>query len=181
MQHTKDWTIFLDRDGVINVENEGSYILRVEDFHFYDGTAEAIAHFTKLFKRIIVVTNQKCIGKQLITHEQLATIHNHMLQGIQQAGGNIDVVLYCAALDDTHPCRKPNCGMAYEAQVAFPGEIDFSKSIMIGNNLSDMKFGKAVGMKTIFLTTTKPYPQEQATLIDAHYALLKDVDIVSVI
>ncbi len=177
MQHIKDWTLFLDRDGVINIENEGSYILRVEDFHFYDGVVKAIAHFTTLFKRIIVVTNQKCIGKKLITHEQLAAIHNHMLQAIQQAGGNIDTVLYCPELDDKHPCRKPNCGMAYEAQVAFPGEIDFTKSIMIGNNISDMKFGKAVGMKTILLTTTKPYPKEQATLIDAHYALLKDVDI----
>jgi D-glycero-D-manno-heptose 1,7-bisphosphate phosphatase len=180
MQHTKDWTLFLDRDGVINIENEGSYILNVEAFHFYEGAIEAIATFSKVFKRVIVVTNQKCIGKKLITHNELAAIHKHMLQHITNAGGKIDAIFYCPELDDKHPCRKPNCGMAYEAQIAFPGEIDFSKSIMIGNNLSDMKFGKAVQMKTVFLTTTKPFPQQEDTYIDAHFALLKDVDITSV-
>jgi D-glycero-D-manno-heptose 1,7-bisphosphate phosphatase len=177
MEHLQDWTLFIDRDGVINVENEGSYILSVDAFHFYEGSIEALVAFSKIFKRIIVVTNQKCVGKNLITHEQLAAIHAHMLQHIEEAGGRIDAIFYCPELDDKHPCRKPNCGMAYEAQIKFPGEIDFTKSVMIGNNLSDMKFGKAVGMKTFFLTTTKPYPAESADLIDAHFILLKEVTI----
>lgn len=171
------WTLFLDRDGVINKEIEGSYVLNSHNFIFYDGVLEAITKFTKLFNKIIIVTNQKCIGKGLITHHGLATIHNNMLNQITSAGGKIDAIFYSPYLDDTHPCRKPNCGMAYEAKMKFPNEINFNKSIMVGNNLSDMKFGKAVGMKTIFLTTTKTLPVENIDLqfIDTHFDLLKNI------
>ena len=173
----KTWTLFLDRDGVINKEIEGSYVLNSDDFVFYDGAVEAISKFSLIFGKIIIVTNQKCIGKGLITHDDLAIIHKNMLAKITAAGGKIDAIFYSPFLADSHPSRKPHCGMAYEAKIKFPTEIDFNKSIMVGNNLSDMKFGKAVDMKTIFLTTTKNLPNNTSdvSLIDANFDLLKNI------
>ena len=57
------WTLFLDRDGVINVEKEDSYILHYNEFVFYEGVPEALRHCASVFGRIVIVTNQRGIGK----------------------------------------------------------------------------------------------------------------------
>jgi histidinol-phosphate phosphatase family protein len=167
----KSWTLFLDRDGVINVERPNDYVLHWDQFIFYEGAIKAIQLFTEKFGRIVVATNQKCIGRGLISHEGLATIHQNMKQQIIAASGKIDEIYYCPEMSDTHFDRKPNPGMAYQAKFQFP-EIDFGKSIMVGNNLSDMQFAKAVGIKTVFLTTTKALPHPASSLIDLHFESL---------
>ncbi|HSK13675.1 MAG TPA: HAD-IIIA family hydrolase, partial [Phnomibacter sp.] len=84
------WTLFLDRDGVINIEKEADYIHTWEEFRFYDGAAEAIATLSQLFGRTIVVTNQKGIGKGLTRREDVDVIHQKMRKAIEAAGGHID-------------------------------------------------------------------------------------------
>ncbi len=74
---------------------------------------------------------------------------------IESAGGRIDKIYYCSDLDDTSINRKPNPGMAFQAKADYP-LIDFSKSFMIGNKLSDMQFGRNAGMNTVYLATTNP-------------------------
>lgn len=76
-----------------------------------------------------------------------------MTNAIREAGGKIDAVYYATSIHNHHPLRKPNPGMALQARVDFP-EIDLRRSIMIGNNISDMQFGRSAGMYTVFLTTT---------------------------
>ncbi len=147
----KSWTLFLDRDGVINVRFPGDYVKRVDEFEFLPGAVEAIARFSKQFARIIVVTNQQGIARGVYSHEDLGAIHSHMQAEIEKAGGKIERVYYAhQAASENSPMRKPGTGMAVQAQKDFP-EIDFSKSIMIGDTQSDMEFGKAVGMKVIFV------------------------------
>ncbi len=147
----KSWTLFLDRDGVINVRLIGDYVKRVDEFEFLPGAPEAIARFSKQFGRIIVVTNQQGIAKSVYSHEDLAAIHAHMQAEIEKAGGKIERVYYAPqAASENSPMRKPGTGMALQAQKDFP-EIDFSKSVMIGDSQSDMEFGKAAGMKVIFV------------------------------
>lgn len=151
----KNWTLFLDRDGVINHEKVEDYIYHYGEFTFYNGALEAIKILSQKFPRIILVTNQKGVGKGLMTEESLQDIHKNMLEEITKAGGRIDAIYYCTALDSNHSHRKPNPGMAFQAKQDFP-EIDFSKSLMVGNNISDMEFGRNAGMHTVFVKTTSP-------------------------
>lgn len=151
----QSWTLFLDRDGVINEESPGGYVLRWEDFRFSEGALESIRDLSRCFGRIIVVSNQKCIGKGLLTERELDQIHTRMLRVINSQGGRIDRVYYCPDQQDASPCRKPNTGMGLQASKDFP-EIVFSRSVLIGNNLSDMEFGRRLGMVTCFITTTQP-------------------------
>lgn len=147
----KSWTLFLDRDGVINVRFPGDYVKRVEDFEFLPGVKQAIAKFSSLFGRIVVVTNQQGIARGLYSHEDLKAIHDHMQSEIEKAGGKIDAVYYAPQKDsENSPMRKPGIGMALAAKKDFP-EIDFSKSAMVGDSESDMVFGKSAGMRIIFL------------------------------
>jgi histidinol-phosphate phosphatase family protein len=147
----KSWTLFLDRDGVINVRFHGDYVKHVGEFEFLPGAIDAIAEFSKVFGRIIVVTNQQGIARGIYTHEDLGAIHGHMQEEIKKAGGKIDRVYYAhQAASENSPMRKPGTGMGLQAQKDHP-EIDFSKSVMMGDTQSDMEFGKALGMKTIFV------------------------------
>lgn len=151
----KSWTLFLDRDGVINYEKVNDYIYHPGEFKFYEGVLEAMQIFRKLFGKIILVTNQRGIEKGLMTVQDLEDIHQHMQAEMAKVNGKIDAIFFCSSLDDQHPNRKPQPGMAFLAQEKYP-EIDFNRSIMVGNNLSDMYFGRNTGMKTIYLQTTHP-------------------------
>ncbi len=149
----KTWTLFLDRDGVINHEKHLDYIHTWDEFRFYDGVKEAIKIFSEKFGRLFVVTNQRGVAKGLTKSEDLDLIHKNMLQELSDAGGRINKVYFCAEMQS--PNRKPNPGMGLLAQKDFP-EVDFSRSIMIGNTLSDMKFGRNLGVAAnIFLPTTR--------------------------
>ena len=169
----KTWTLFLDRDGVINHEKHQDYIHTWDEFKFYDGVTEAIAIFGKIFGNIIVVTNQKGIGKGLTKPADLALIHKNMIAEVEAAGGRIDAVYFCPDLEETSPNRKPNPGMGLQAIQDFPA-IDISKAIMVGNTISDMKFGRNLGVQTVFLPTTRPEVDLDDERIDAVYDSLID-------
>lgn len=145
------WTLFLDRDGVINRRLPGTYVKRWEDFEFTYRALEAIKIFGEYFETIVVVTNQQCIGKKELTVPELDFIHNNMKQTIESNGGKIDKVYYCPNLKaENAPCRKPNPGMGWQAKKDFP-HIDFQQSVMVGDSFSDMEFGWQLGTKTVFI------------------------------
>ncbi|MFM7005641.1 MAG: HAD-IIIA family hydrolase [Flavobacteriales bacterium] len=145
------WTLFLDRDGVINVRDFDSYILNWDSFHFTPGLLAAAAQIGKAFDRVVVVTNQQCIAKGLLTIEELDVIHNKMCNELTQAGLNIDLVLAATEFKNGQEARrKPQSKMALEAQLQLPA-IDFSKSIMVGDTNTDIQFGKRLGMYTILI------------------------------
>ena len=160
------WTLFLDRDGVINHEKDNDYIHTWEEFKFYDGVLDAFKVFAKTFQHIIVVTNQKGVGKGLTKLEDLYLIHANMEHAILAAGGRLDAVYYCSDMEDNSPFRKPNPGMGLQARERFQA-IDLSKSIMVGNTLSDMEFGRNLGVATVFLPTTRPEVALDDPRIDA--------------
>jgi D-glycero-alpha-D-manno-heptose 1-phosphate guanylyltransferase len=167
------WTLFLDRDGVINEDKVGSYIFTPDEFVF---TKEMPAHFKKFaekFKYIIVVTNQRGVGRELMTEKALKDIHQKMVSGIKEAGGRIDAIYYCTAVDNKDPDRKPNPGMIVKAKKRF-ADIDLSKSLMIGNNISDMQLGRNAGIYTVFVRTTHPDMQLPHPDIDLLFDSLAD-------
>lgn len=164
----RSWTLFLDRDGVINHDKDNDYIRDWNEFRFYDTTLEALAIIEKHFGRIVVTTNQKGVGKGLMSVADLDNIHANMLGMIQEKGGRIDKVYYCSDLSDDSVNRKPNPGMAHQAKADF-AEIDLSKSMIIGNRISDMGFGRNAGIYTVFVATTHPETPFPNPLIDLRF------------
>jgi D-glycero-D-manno-heptose 1,7-bisphosphate phosphatase len=168
----KSWTLFLDRDGVINHEKHKDYIHTWDEFVFYDGVKEAMQIFNHMFGPIVVVTNQKGVGKGVTRAGDLALIHSNMMEAVEAAGGRIDKVYFCADLEDSSPNRKPNPGMGLQAKNDFEA-IDLEKAIMVGNTLSDMEFGRNLGIKTVFLPTTRPEVDTTDSRIDMVCSSLK--------
>src|SRR5438445_13769294 len=97
------WTLFLDRDGVINVEKDQSYIFHYGEFVFYERGLKALSLLSEVFPRIVVVTNQKGVGKGLMTTAALTDIHDKMTAAVAAGGGRTDAIYYCDALPDAHP------------------------------------------------------------------------------
>ena len=147
----KSWTLFLDRDGVINKRILDGYVTKKEDFVFLANVKGAINGICRLFARVIVVTNQQGVAKGLYSKEDLHEIHEYMRDQIGAYGGFVDEVYSaCELASDENNTRKAKPFMALQAQKDFP-EIDFAKSIMIGDTNSDIRFGKNLGMKTILI------------------------------
>lgn len=169
----RTWTLFLDRDGVINVKLEGDYVKKIEEFEFTENAILAIAKAKQLFGRMVVVTNQQGIAKGLYTENDLNAVHTYMQEQLAKENAQVDKIYYCPALngDTRFNCRKPDIGMALQAQNDFP-EIDFSKSIMVGDSISDMEFGRKLGMYTVFIAEDTWRANKYQDLIDAHYTSL---------
>ncbi len=143
----KDWTLFLDRDGVINNKIEGDYVRSWSQFDFIEGAIEGLKILRKIFGRIIIVTNQRGIGLGLMTENDLCKIHENMEKILKENGVFIDRIYYCPHdyEKENCDCRKPKVGLALKAKMEFP-EIDFKKSIVLGDSISDIQFGKSLGM-----------------------------------
>ncbi len=155
----KSWSLFLDRDGVINEKRDNDYVKTVEEFVFVEGAQKAIQYFNSLFGRLLLVTNQQGVGKGIMTHEDLTEVHNYMEQELLNFEAEFDQLYYCPDLAaENSPCRKPNIGMALQAQQDFP-DINFDKSILIGDSVTDIQMGKRAGMKTVFINAELENPE----------------------
>lgn len=152
LQIDSSWSLFLDRDGVINKKLDEDYVKNFEEFEFIEGTLESISKLSLIFNKIIVVTNQQGVGKGLMKLNELLDIHNNMSNEISKNSGRIDNIYYCTATSDEDSFfRKPNIGMALRAKKDFP-EINFKKSVIVGDSISDMQFGRRLKMKTVYIT-----------------------------
>lgn len=160
----KSWTLFLDRDGVINEKIENGYVKNWGEFMFSNGALDSISKLSNIFGKIIVVTNQRGVGKGIMTELQLISIHNELIKAVNHSGGRIDKIYYCTDILETSEFRKPNIGMALNAQMYFP-KINFRKSIMIGDSKTDMEFGKKLSMYTIYISKLALEP-ELVKLVD---------------
>jgi len=148
----KAWTLFLDRDGVINKRILGGYVQNWEQFEFLPGVTDAMKLLSPEFSRILVVSNQQGIGKGLMTETELDTLHKKMIAEVDRYGGRIDRIYYSPHLEkEGSVLRKPNVGMALLAKKEFPG-IEFKRSVMVGDSISDMVFGRRLKMKTFFIS-----------------------------
>ena len=146
--HSLD-TLFLDRDGVVNVKLEARYVRNSNEFEFMQGALVAISKLSKLFKRILIVTNQQGIGKGIMTEDDLNLLHSFMTSEIGKLNGKIDKIYFCPHLDTENcNCRKPNPGMINQAIADFP-EIDRHNSYLIGDSDSDIEAGNRMKLNTV--------------------------------
>jgi histidinol-phosphate phosphatase family protein len=128
----------------------------------------ALPLLAQKFSTIVITTNQKGVGRGIMTEVSLNNIHQNMVLEIEKVSGRIDHIFYCTDLDNESINRKPQPGMAFQAKDKFPS-IDFTKSIMVGNRTSDMEFGRNAGLHTVFLATTHPETAFPNTLIDYRF------------
>ncbi|WP_044336849.1 D-glycero-alpha-D-manno-heptose-1,7-bisphosphate 7-phosphatase [Rossellomorea aquimaris] len=144
--------VFLDRDGVINeVKTQRvTFVNRPDQFYFLEGVLDAIKLLTESDFLIFVVTNQGGVGLGYLSHEQLRSIHDHMVMEIEKAGGLIQEVSCC-----THKphegckCRKPEAGMLLDLVQKYG--LDIAQSYMVGDRDVDIEAGHKAGCTTILL------------------------------
>ncbi len=156
---------FLDRDGVINRNaREGEYVTRWEEMHILPGVSEAIALLNKAGFRVIVVSNQRCVAKGLITTADLEALHRRLCEVLASAGAIIDAIYYCPhEMAPPCRCRKPQPGMLLEA--ARTHDIDLTASWMIGDSDIDVEAGRQAGCKTARLLGSEERPHGNADLV----------------
>jgi len=140
---------FLDRDGVINrkAPTEDEYITRWEEMQIIPGVAEAIALLNRAGFRVIVVSNQRCVAKGLLTTTELDEMHQRMCRELGAVGAKIDGVYYCPH-EEQPPCscRKPEPGMLFAA--ADEHQVDLPSSWMIGDSEKDVEAGRSARCRT---------------------------------
>jgi D-glycero-D-manno-heptose 1,7-bisphosphate phosphatase len=157
--------VFLDRDGVINRKApEGDYVIRWEEMTFLPGVVDAISLLNKAGFRVIVVTNQRCVAKGLITAQALESLHQQMCNALARDGARIDAVYYCPHEKDAGcGCRKPAPGMLLKAKADYG--IDLSPSWMIGDSELDVEAGMNAGCKTARLWLDDPIRNSRADVV----------------
>jgi len=142
-------TLFLDRDGVINKKLQGKYVRHFSDFEFIPGALDALARLTKVFNRIIIITNQQGIGKKIMSDSDLNILHVRMEEEIEKSEGKISKIYYCPHLQEINClCRKPEPGMILQAIIDFPG-IVIKDSYLIGDSDTDIAAGQRINLNTI--------------------------------
>jgi len=167
----KSWTLFLDRDGVFNHQIIDDYVKQVHELKIIDGVPQAIADFTKIFGKILVVTNQQGIGKGVMTEDDLHHLNGYIVNLVETYGGKIDKIYFAPQLREKNSnYRKKGTGMGLHAKHDYP-DIDFSKSILIGDSESDIEFGMKLGMKTVMLKNNR----NLSTKADYIFENLQDV------
>jgi D-glycero-D-manno-heptose 1,7-bisphosphate phosphatase len=174
-------TVFLDRDGVLNLKMpEGRYVTSWRHFELLPGVSEAIARLNQAGLRVLVVTNQRGIALGLYRAADVDAIHAQLQQTLAQHGAHIDGFYFCPHDKHECNCRKPLPGLFEQAQAQFP-KIDAATSLIAGDSLSDIEFGRNLGMKTIFIQGDehaqkhqKPGTQNAAALADLSVQSLPD-------
>jgi D-glycero-D-manno-heptose 1,7-bisphosphate phosphatase len=167
-----DAAVFLDRDGVINVERH--YLHRIEDFVFLPGAVEALRCLHAAGWVLVVVTNQSGIARGFYDEAAYQRLTSHMNSSLADAGVRLDAVLHCPHLPDaavsayrrTCECRKPGAGMLLSAANTLG--LDLASSVMIGDRLSDLQAGRAAGVGRNWLVRSGLPPDGQSlALADA--------------
>ena len=140
-------TLFLDRDGVINVKLDGRYVQNSDEFEFMPGAETAIAKLSKIFERILIVTNQQGIAKGIMSADDLNNLHQYMLQQLESEV--IEKIYYCPHLAaENCSCRKPNPGMIQQAISDFSA-IKIENSYLVGDSDTDIMAGEKMGLITV--------------------------------
>lgn len=147
----KSKALFLDRDGVINIEK--NYLYKIEDFVFIPGVFETLRCFQEAGYLIIVITNQAGIGRGYYSYDDFYKLNNWMLDQFNARKIYISKV-YFSPFHPEHGlgeykknsfCRKPNPGMILQAQSEF--DIDLTASFLVGDKMSDIEAGLRAGVK----------------------------------
>lgn len=141
-------TLVLDRDGVLNEKIEEDYVRIPADLRLLPGIPETMRAWARAFPRILVITNQRGVGRGLMTQADLDAVHRALCEEIVAHGGRIDRIYTCTAVSDDDPRRKPNPGMWQEALADFP---EIRHAVMVGDSPSDAAFARRAGIDFVLM------------------------------
>ena len=162
----KHRAIFLDRDGVINV-NRPDHVKSWDEFDFLPNVLSALRKLATSDFRVIVTTNQSAIARGLVAEETVREIHAQMIVAVERGGGRIDAVYFCPHHpDDKCGCRKPQPGLFVQAARDF--EIDLARSFVIGDAFSDVATALAIGAQPILVLTGRGRAQHAEMTANDH-------------
>jgi histidinol-phosphate phosphatase family protein len=140
-------TVFLDRDGVINVDRR-DYVKSWSEFKFLPEVFEALRLLKKNNLRVVVITNQSAVHRGLMSIDTLGVIHQKMLKAIEEKGGHIEAIYVCPHTPQENcECRKPKPGMALNA--ARELGVELTQSYLIGDSAKDIELARSLRMKCI--------------------------------
>ena len=143
--------IFLDRDGVL-CEHRSTYVKEWQEFRWIPGARKALRILAGLGLPLVMVTNQSAVNRGLTTMERVNDLHQRMQRAIQQGHGRLDAIYVCPHRpDEGCACRKP--GLLLFHRAASELGIDFARSYLIGDSLSDLEAGWALNVQVILVRT----------------------------
>jgi D-glycero-D-manno-heptose 1,7-bisphosphate phosphatase len=168
----------MDRDGVVNEKmQEGRYVVSWDKFHPLPGVPEAIGRLNRAGIRVVVVSNQRGIALGLYTSEDVHAIHNAFQSLLETCGAHVDGFYFCPHDKGQCDCRKPLPGMFRQVVAEF-SDVAAETSVMIGDSLSDIEFGRNLGMQTIFIESnskhSKPGSQTACEIANMHFSCLAE-------
>jgi len=144
-------TMFLDRDVVINEKTkDGDYVKCPEELKLINGSAEAIRMCNLKDFLVIVITNQRGLGKGIISYENFKQIMDKMENELRKIGAHIDAYYFSFDVEEDSYNRKPNIGLFLKAKKDFP-EIDFKSSFVVGDSWWDIEAGKRIVTNTVLI------------------------------
>jgi D-glycero-D-manno-heptose 1,7-bisphosphate phosphatase len=156
--------VFLDRDGVV-IENRPAYVRTWEDVEFFEQALEALAALAGRPVKVILVTNQSGVGRGLIADTAARAIGDRLVMEIEGRGGRIDGVYMCPHAPEVGcACRKPRPGLILEAAAAH--DIDLSRSILVGDAVTDLQAASAAGVGRYALVRTGRGREQEKLLGD---------------
>lgn len=171
--------IFLDRDGTLNIDY--GYVHEIDQFHFIEGSIEALQQLKQMGYLLVLVTNQSGIARGYFSEQQFLQLTEWMDWSLADRGVDLDGIYYCPHHPDgigefkqDCDCRKPKAGMLNQAIKEL--KIDSARSIMIGDKMEDMIAGKSAGIKTnILVRSGKPISEDGEKLADHVIDSIADV------
>lgn len=143
-------TVFLDRDGTLNVKAaDGEYIRAPEELVLLPGAAKAVAALNAAGLRTVLVTNQRWLSEPAADAARFAVVEDRLEELLADEGARLDAVYHCPHAAASCDCRKPGAGMLVRAA----SELGFAlaESVMIGDSETDMQAGRAAGTATVLL------------------------------
>jgi len=156
--------IFLDRDGVI-CENRPDHVKSWAEFRFLPGVMPGLAQLAGTEFATVVITNQAVINRGVVSADTVTDIHTRMLGEVRRAGGRIDRVMVCLHRPSERcDCRKPKPGLILQAAAEMG--IDLTRSYLIGDTVTDMQAGLAVGCQCLMVLTGRGMNQSARAMRD---------------
>ncbi len=167
---SKKRAIFLDRDGIINVDH--GYVSKIKDFEFNDGIFEILRFLQSQGFLLIIVTNQSGIGRGYYSEEAYQKLTTYIVKSFYDEKIEINAVYHCPHRpDEGCECRKPRTGMLVAAKKEF--DIDMQNSWMIGDKNSDMLVGKNAGVENRIFVSAEEISEEASYSVKSVWEIVK--------